>query len=130
MNLSADILTIGDELLEGRILNTNARFLGARLTELGFTSIHQASCADQVSVIQDRLREAVSRSEVIILTGGLGSTPDDVTRDAVADFLKAPLSFSKTHYRKIEKIYARGKWRLPDNVKKQALYLPFYYFYF
>ncbi len=116
----AEILTIGDELLKGSTLNSNARFLGRELTGLGFRVMGQTSCPDDLPLICARLGECLSRAEVVVLTGGLGPTPDDVTREALAEYFQVPLEFSKSQYRQIEKFYkTRGK-KVPGIVRKEA----------
>ena len=116
----AEILTIGDELLKGSTLNSNARFLGRELTDLGFRVSGQISCPDELPLIRQRLAECLSRAEVLVLTGGLGPTPDDVTREALAEYFHVPLEFSKSQYRHIEKFYkVRGK-KVPAIVRKEA----------
>ncbi len=122
----AEILTIGAELLKGSTLNTNAQFLGRELTQLGFRVVAQTSCGDAIPEIAARLRDALSRSTVIILTGGLGPTPDDLTREAVASYFDVPLIFSKEQFANIRKYYRRhakpSKRTIPDLVRKEALY--------
>jgi nicotinamide-nucleotide amidase len=78
----AELLTLGTELLTGSVLNTNAAYLGRELTQLGFEVHHQAACRDEPPAIQEALRSALGRSHVILMSGGLGPTPDDVTREA------------------------------------------------
>jgi len=118
----AELLTIGSELLKGTTLNSNALFLGRELTSLGFDVIRQTACLDEIPAISRNLGEAFDRAELIIVTGGLGPTPDDVTREGIADYFDVPLKFSKTQYQLIEKLYkARGK-KVPESVYKEALF--------
>lgn len=118
----AELITVGDELLKGSTLNTNAKFLGQKLTDLGFRFHAHVSCPDQVEVIKSKLGEALERSDLIILSGGLGPTPDDVTRDAVADYFSSPLVFSKSQYARIESLYRRYGKRIPSIVRKEAMF--------
>ncbi len=120
-NLNAEILTIGDELLKGSTLNTNARFLGEELTQLGFKVTGQSACPDSIPAISKKLSEALVRSEVMILSGGLGPTPDDVTRDAVSDFFRVPLVFSKSQFALIRRYYERrSRKKVPEIVRREA----------
>ena len=119
---AAELVTIGTELLTGSTVNTNAAYLGRELTRLGFKVEHQVACPDEPYAIQSALREALSRSKVIFVSGGLGPTPDDVTRECIADFFGVPLVFSNRQYRKICRHYRfRGK-KVPALVKREAYF--------
>lgn len=119
---SAEVLTIGNELLRGTVLNTNAKFLGAALLDLGFDTLHQSSCPDAIPEIIDSLRRALSRSDVVIATGGLGPTPDDLTRDAVSELFGVPLEVSRKQLNFIKGYYRRRNKKMPDMVKKEAMF--------
>lgn len=121
-SFKAEILTIGDELLKGSVLNTNAEFLGKNLTGLGFCVSRQTSCRDQIDEIKINLRGALERSNLVIMSGGLGPTPDDLTRDAVAGYFNVPLKFSSSQYAQIKHHYRRHGYSVPPLVKREALY--------
>lgn len=116
----AVILTIGDELLKGSTLNTNARFLGRALTDLGFCVAGQRACPDRMEAIQESLRQSFLEGDFVVATGGLGPTPDDLTRESIAAFYGVPLEFSKDQYREIKKYYVVRKRRVPAMVRKEA----------
>ena len=101
--MKASIITIGEELLCGKTLNTNAAYLGEKLSELGFDIVGQQSIPDQEASIAAVVRESMSASDLVVLTGGLGPTPDDVTREGIAKAFAVPLLFSKdqSKYRSI-----------------------------
>lgn len=120
--LTAEIITIGDELLKGSVLNTNAQFLGKELTDLGFRVYQQASCRDQIPEIENNLKISLQRSDLVILSGGLGPTPDDLTREAVAGYFKVPLKFSSSQYSQIKRHYRRYGYCVPPLVKREAFY--------
>lgn len=85
MNLPrAAILSVGDELLGGRIINTNAAFIATRLTEAGFLVAATETVGDEEFAIADAVKALRARADVVIVVGGLGPTPDDVTREAIA----------------------------------------------
>ncbi len=123
---SAEILTIGAELLKGNTLNTNAQFLGRELTDLGFHVVSQVACEDSIPAIEEKLRQALLRSHLVILSGGLGATPDDLTREAVASYFNVRLVLSKKQYAMICKYYRRHdrprSGFVPQLLKKEALY--------
>jgi nicotinamide-nucleotide amidase len=80
----AAILSVGDELLGGRTINTNAAFLAQRLTDAGFVVVATDTVGDDEFAIADSLKSLAGRADTVIVTGGLGPTPDDVTREALA----------------------------------------------
>ena len=119
---TAVLLTIGSELLKGSTLNTNARFLGQRLLAAGYRIREQIACDDVVSEIQDCLSRALKMADVIIVSGGLGPTPDDVTREAIAGYFKKPLIASPAQWQRIVKLYKRLGRVMPASVRCEALY--------
>ncbi len=116
----AEILNIGTELLTGSTLNTNAQYLGRELTDLGFEVTYQTSCRDELSAIQESLRAALKRSEVIFVSGGLGPTPDDITRESLAAFFQVPLVLSRAQYRQIQRHYRKRGQKVPFIVRREA----------
>jgi nicotinamide-nucleotide amidase len=89
--LYAEVITIGDEILYGQITDTNTQWLSAELSLLGIKTIRKSSVGDRYEEIQTILQEASQRAQLVILTGGLGPTNDDITKKVVADFLNKPL---------------------------------------
>jgi nicotinamide-nucleotide amidase len=87
----AVVVGIGDELLVGHTVNTNGAWLGGELSALGFKVLKQAVVGDGVEVIQDAVRAGMEVADLVLLTGGLGPTPDDLTRPAVAALFGVPL---------------------------------------
>ncbi|HNX68767.1 MAG TPA: CinA family nicotinamide mononucleotide deamidase-related protein [Candidatus Omnitrophota bacterium] len=122
MKPSVQVLCVGSELLNGSVVNTNAAFLGRELSGLGFEVVAQTVCADSQEAIRFRLGESLRRAEVIFMVGGLGPTPDDVTREGIAAHFNVPLIFSEAQYRRLKKIYRRFGKRIPALVKREALY--------
>src|SRR4029078_5444991 len=87
--VTASIVTIGNELLSGDTVNTNASWLAHELEELGATVTLMASLPDEIDRIAAFVRTEAERADVVLVTGGLGGTPDDVTREAMAQALEA-----------------------------------------
>lgn len=83
--MSAEIINVGDELLNGETVNTNASYLAEKIQELGIELYYQTSIGDDSLRLQKVLKKALTRSSIIIITGGLGSTKDDITKNVVAD---------------------------------------------
>ena len=88
--VTASIITIGNELLSGDTVNTNASWLAHELEELGVTVTLMASLPDEIARIASFVRTEAERADVVLATGGLGGTPDDVTREAMAEAFDAP----------------------------------------
>ncbi|MEB3209881.1 MAG: competence/damage-inducible protein A [Leptolyngbyaceae bacterium] len=91
MTASAEIICVGTELLLGDILNSNAQFLGQQLAKLGIPHYYQTVVGDNRLRIQKTIAIACERSQLLIFTGGLGPTPDDLTHEAIAEFFDSPL---------------------------------------
>ena len=122
MKPTAAILSVGNEVLRGSVVNTNAAFLGRELSGLGFEVISHGVCADSMEAIRFRLGEVLRRVDLIIMMGGLGPTPDDVTREGIAAHFKVPLVFSVRQYSQLQKVYKRYGKRIPPLVKREAFY--------
>ncbi|MGE5542949.1 MAG: competence/damage-inducible protein A, partial [Bacillota bacterium] len=111
---------MGTELLLGQIANTNAQFLGKALAELGVNVYHQVVVGDNQSRLVDALGQALARSDVVITTGGLGPTADDLTREGVAAAVGRDLVFDERVWRDIEGFFQRvGRSPTPNN-RRQA----------
>jgi len=89
--MSAEIICVGTELLLGDILNSNAHFLALELANLGIPHYYQTVVGDNPERLKQVLAIACDRSNILIFTGGLGPTPDDLTTEAIADFFGVPL---------------------------------------
>lgn len=122
MRPRAHILTVGNEVLKGTVLNTNARFLGRELTGLGFEVTGQSSCRDVIPEIRQSIGLALAGAELVILSGGLGPTPDDLTREAVSEYFDKPLKFSSRQYKFIQGYYRKHKKKVPPLVRKEAMF--------
>ncbi len=120
--ITAEILTIGAELLQGHTLNANSHYLSGQLKELGASVKYHTSCDDVISEIVDCLRIASGRADVVIVTGGLGPTPDDVTREAVSRFFNSKLIFHEKQYRFIAQYFKKLKRRLSPITQKEAFF--------
>ncbi len=119
--VSAEIICVGTELLLGDILNSNAQFLARELAQLGIAHYYQTVVGDNPERLQKVLAIACERSNLLIFTGGLGPTPDDLTTETIADFFQVPLVEHPEVLADIEEKFAqRGRQMTPSN-RKQAL---------
>ena len=117
----AEIICVGTELLLGDILNGNAQFLAKELASLGIPHYYQTVVGDNPERIKQVLQIAVGRSQLLLFTGGLGPTPDDLTVETIADFFGVPLIEKPEIIADIEQKFAlRGRTMSPSN-RKQAL---------
>ena len=121
--MKAEIIAIGSELLLGQLVDTNSAFIAKRLAEHGIELIQTSTVGDDLSRIEAVLREAMQRSSIVITTGGLGPTEDDLTREGVAKVFQRSLIFQPYLMEQIEAIFKRRGFRMADNNRKQA-YIP------
>ena len=122
MNLNCEILSVGTELLLGNITNTNARFLSEALADIGVNVLYHSVVGDNEERLTESFNLALSRCDVVILTGGLGPTTDDITKETVFKALGLESQFNENCYNKIVDYFkAKGK-NCPDNNKKQAYF--------
>jgi nicotinamide-nucleotide amidase len=119
--MSAEIICIGTELLLGEILNGNAQYLAQQLAQLGIPHYYQSVVGDNPDRIKQILQQACERSEILIFTGGLGPTPDDLTTETLADFFGAPLLEDSDIIADIERKFAQRGRRMSASNRKQAL---------
>jgi nicotinamide-nucleotide amidase len=118
---SAEIICVGTELLLGEILNSNAQFLAQQLAQLGIPHYYQTVVGDNPLRLQKVLAIACERSRLLLFTGGLGPTPDDLTTETLADFFEVPLIERSEILEDIARKFAsRGRVMSPSN-RKQAL---------
>ncbi len=119
--IRVEIITIGDEILYGQILDTNAQWLSETLTQAGFHVIHRASIGDTAPVIKQALAEAQKRADIILTTGGLGPTKDDITKKTIADFFGVSMTLIPEVLEHIRKLLAARGRELNDLISQQAM---------
>ncbi len=119
---SAEILCVGTELLLGEILNANAQYLALELAKLGIPHHFQTVVGDNIPRIHKALQVATQRNALILCTGGLGPTPDDLTHEAIASFFQAPMVEHEEIWQEILRKYGqRGIVPSPSNRKQSFL---------
>lgn len=116
-----ELVNTGTELMLGRVLNTHQQWLCRRLADLGYSVSRQVAIADSGPAIQAALREALSRADLVIATGGLGPTSDDLTRDLVAQLLGRSLHEDAAVLAHIQKFFATRRRPMPEHTRVQAL---------
>lgn len=119
--MTAEIISVGTELLLGNILNTNAQYLSRELAELGITVQRESTIGDNHARLEDFVNEAKQRCDLLVFTGGLGPTADDLTKETVAACYGDKLAFDEEEWAKITAYFARtGRVTTPNN-RKQAM---------
>ena len=119
--MTAEIISVGTELLLGNILNTNAQYLSRELADLGITVQRERTIGDNHDRLADFVNEAKSRCDLLVFTGGLGPTADDLTKETVAACFGDELVFDASEWEKITGYFARtGRETTPNN-RKQAM---------
>ncbi|MCJ7807049.1 MAG: competence/damage-inducible protein A, partial [Clostridia bacterium] len=118
--MRADLICVGNELLTGLIENSNSGFLSRRLWSAGITIRESCVIADDRYAIGTTLTAAMEESDLIILTGGLGPTDDDLTKEAVADILGLSLVLNQHWLDKLEHFFFEHAVIMPVNNRKQA----------
>ncbi len=119
--MNTEIISTGSELLYGKVLDTNAKFLADNLTKLGYnvTGIH--ICGDTKETIGKNIRQSMKEAQLLIITGGLGPTDDDLTRDALSDSLNLKLEIDNNLKEQLEKMYFSREIHMANNNLKQVM---------
>lgn len=119
--MNAEIICVGNELLSGSVVNTNARYLSQALGGIGVSVMHQTTVADDAKDITKALAVAVGRSKIIIFTGGLGPTKDDLTKETISAALGMKLVEDAQSMQRIEEYFKNRGRTMSENNRKQAL---------
>ncbi|MEW9501236.1 competence/damage-inducible protein A [Jeotgalibacillus marinus] len=121
--MNAEIIAVGSELLLGQIANTNAQFLSQQLAEMGTDVYRHRVVGDNASRLLDEIKEAETRADLVILTGGLGPTKDDLTKETIAQHLQLELVSHGPSLQAIEQFFVSANRVMTENNRKQALVL-------
>ena len=117
-----EIIAVGTELLLGQITNRNAAHLGEKLAESGFDSHYQVVVGDNLDRIVESIKTAMGRSDAVIMTGGIGPTQDDVTREAISAATERPLQFNEEFAERLRTFWASRGRQMPESNLRQAEY--------
>jgi nicotinamide-nucleotide amidase len=119
--MNAYIISIGDELLIGQTTNTNAVYIGEKLSEININIIRIVAVADDESSIMDEFKLGIEKSDLVIVTGGLGPTHDDITRNCVVKFFDTELVENEEVLENIKMLFSKRKRELTEVNRAQAL---------
>ena len=118
--MNCEVLAIGTELLLGQVVDTNSSWIGEQLALTGIDCLYQAKVGDNPARIRTALREAVDRSDAVIVCGGLGPTQDDITRDVIAEVMGVPLHRDAAVEERIRSMFGSRGRDMPANNLRQA----------
>jgi nicotinamide-nucleotide amidase len=120
--MHAEIIAIGDEIVSGEHLDTNSPWLSRRLEELGIRVFYHSTAGDELEACEEVFRNAMGRADIVISTGGLGPTADDLTRDALARAAGRELVLYPQALEHIRSLFARRKREMPRQNEIQAMF--------
>ncbi len=120
--MHAEIISFGTEITSGAKLDTNSQWLSLELAEIGIPTVAHTSVADDLDAMIGAIRTAAERSDIVLLTGGLGPTLDDLTRDALASFLGKPLVLHEPSLEHVKQMFSRRNRPMPDRNVVQAMF--------
>ncbi|MBP1949196.1 competence/damage-inducible protein A [Virgibacillus litoralis] len=115
-----EIIAVGTELLLGQIANTNAQWMSEKLATIGMNVFHHSVVGDNLQRVREQFEHSKSRADIIIVTGGLGPTEDDLTREAFQKIAKRDIIVHRPSMEKIEAFYRNQKSKMTPNNRKQA----------
>ena len=120
--MNAEIMSVGTELLLGDIVNTNAQYLAKEMALLGIGIYRQTTVGDNEERLKNALEDALKYTDIVITTGGLGPTPDDITKEVSAMVLGKELVLDETSYAIIKKYFRNNERAMENGNQKQALF--------
>jgi len=122
--MKAEIIAVGTEILLGEIVDTNSQYIASRLPALGIDLYWMTQVGDNAGRVQEALGRAWERSDLILVTGGLGPTEDDLTREAIADLLNEEMRVQPYLEKELRALFARRRRLMPERNLKQAALIP------
>lgn len=122
-NILAEIISIGDELLNGQTINTNASWIALELDAIGIKTNRITTVSDTKEAISSSLKNATKRADLIVITGGLGPTKDDITKKTISDFFNSPLVSNKAHLEVLNQFFF-SKGRTMNALNKAQADIP------
>ena len=119
--MKTKIITVGDEILIGQIVDTNSAWIAAQLTANGFEISSVKSVGDTPTEIKKALEEGFQEADIVLMTGGIGPTKDDITKNTLAEYFDTPLVFDPNVWENIQKLFKHKKYTLNELTRSQAL---------
>lgn len=119
--MNAELLSVGTELLLGEILNTNVKYLSEELSVMGINVFYHTTVGDNPGRLEDAVKTAFSRADIVVATGGLGPTQDDITKEVIAECMGFELHFDSKAYESMAEFFKKNGRPMPESNKKQAM---------
>lgn len=114
------LINIGDELLIGQVVNTNAAFIGQQMTAAGFELTDVITIGDDGPAIREAVERAMSKTDVVLMTGGLGPTKDDITKKVICDIFQCELVIDEATLKQVTEMFAARGMELTETNRQQA----------
>ncbi len=118
--MKIEIINIGDEILIGQVINTNAAWMAEELNRNGFKAFQFTVISDSREHILQALEDALNRADVVLISGGLGPTKDDITKETICEFFDTKLIFNEEAFQNIEALFSRRGYEVTEVNRKQA----------
>jgi nicotinamide-nucleotide amidase len=122
--MRAEIISVGTEILLGEITDTNSQYLASRLPAIGIDLYYQSTVGDNLARLSEAIERGLGRSDVLILTGGLGPTDDDLTREAIAEVLGETMFVDSEAERRLRAFFTARGVSFPERNVKQTMLIP------
>ncbi len=120
--MNAEILCVGTELLHGDIVNTNAQYISRKLAEIAIDVHYQSVVGDNPGRIKQCFETAFSRADIVICTGGLGPTQDDITKNVLAEYFNVEMVYDEKSFQHVKEMYSHFRKDFPQNNMRQAYF--------
>ena len=120
--MNAEILCVGTELLHGDIVNTNAQYISKKLAEIAIDVHYQSVVGDNPDRIKKSFGVAFQRADIVVCTGGLGPTQDDITKEVLAQYFGVEMVYDEESYQHVKKMYSHFRKDFPKNNMRQAYF--------
>ena len=120
--MKCEIIAVGNEVVTGHVINTNAGFIASTLQTIGIETAYHSAVKDEATSIIEALNAALGRASLIVLTGGLGPTKDDLTKEAVCQALGLECVENEEELAKLKTYFEKSHQSMPENNKKQVLF--------
>lgn len=118
--MKIEIITVGDEILIGQVIDTNSAWMAAELTRQGFEIVAITTVGDQAQNIIKALDTAFSRADILLMTGGIGPTKDDITKKTLCNYFNTDLIFDESVFQNINRLFAHKNYKLNELTRNQA----------
>ncbi|MEI6731037.1 MAG: competence/damage-inducible protein A, partial [Pseudomonadota bacterium] len=118
--LKVSLLTIGDEILIGQTVNTNASWIASHVTTMGCAVVLNSVVGDEKSIIISEISRLIGASDIVIITGGLGPTHDDITKSTLSEYFKDELVFNPAVYERLKEMFQHRGYLMTERNEGQA----------